>query len=356
MAECFSCMSPRLGKEELKQPTFHDDTQTDLDHRDEEEQITATDGTRENPSPSKQSSMLVTPPVTQSSVQQSTEAAPANKEKEDSKSKHDAILRKLGILYLDDKVTRARVHETETDETILRDAGISIIEAPEFKEEQQKKLKNEKKQEFIDKISKKSMSHRDKVILKESGVLNLDTPIDAPLPNEEKHGKILSEKKSALVTFSQSTLGSGSLNSSYADRKLQRRLKKGWTTTGRECVCGMPVISNKAKGSYECVICGVVDDDKYQDEVDDIFQVESHMVGGSPGVFLLDSDTNMSSLPSSMDYTDEASEEALRQELGNYLFHGWVLLGTTCPMCGSLPLIGNTSDTSDAPPVCVRCG
>jgi len=341
-------MSPRLGKEELKQHTFHDDTQTDLDHLDEEEQITAIDGTRENPSPSKQSS------ISQSSLQQSTEAVPANKEKEDSKSKHDAILRKLGILYLDDKVTRARVHETETDETILRDAGISIIEAPEFKEEQQKKLKNEKKQEFIDKISKKSMSHRDAMILKESGVLNIDTPIDAPLPNEEKHGKILSEKKSALVSFSQSTLGSGSLNSSYADRKLQRRLKKGWATTGRECVCGMPVISNKAKGSYECVICGVVDDDKYHDEVDDIFQVESHMVGGSPGVFLLDSDTNMSSLPSSMDYTDE-SEEALRQELGKYLFHGWVLLGTTCPMC-SFPLIGNTSDTSDAPPVCVRCG
>ena len=99
----------------------------------------------------------------------------------------------------------------------------------------------------------------------------------------------------------------------------------------------------------------MVDDDAYCDEEEGTAQdeVASHMVGGSPGVFLLptaSSYTDMSTLPSVAHSAQE--EEAMRAELGQRLFSGWVLLGTSCPYC-SLPLIGNNGDT---PVACVRCG
>ena len=50
MAECFSCMSPRLGKEDMKQSVFFDDNEVE-DHRDEGEQETTQDEIRDEPSP-----------------------------------------------------------------------------------------------------------------------------------------------------------------------------------------------------------------------------------------------------------------------------------------------------------------
>eukprot|EP00985_Skeletonema_marinoi_P013238 scaffold6540_cov110-Skeletonema_marinoi.AAC.2 len=208
----------------------------------------------------------------------------------------------------------------------------------------------DKKEEFIKKISNKTINEREAKILKESGVLSLSgfsiTKDENPTTDDTHLETIENKPLSVTTTSDSTTLASGSINSSYADRKLRRRLRKGWTTTGRECMCGMPVIF--LKGTYECVICGVVEEETYCDEVEHIQQVESHMVGGSPGVFLLSSDDT--TLPS-VDHTDQA-EEALRAELGHRLFSGWVLVGTRCPAC-SLPLIGNNSDT---PAACVRCG
>lgn len=341
MAECFSCLSPRMGKEDTKQSFFHDDNEVRLelveDHRDEREQAASRDETRDEPSHLNQSSRGFSEPASKEDRETALEQTESQ-----TILKREEILRKLGILYLDEKVTRARVHDTETDETILRDAGISFVDAPEYKEEKEKKAMNERKKEFNEKISSKSINERDAKILKDSGVLSL---AGFSITKDDRRRETL-ENKSISVTASDSiTVASGSVNSSYADRKLRRRLRKGWTTIGRECVCGMPIIFSK--GTYECVICGVVGDEVYSDEVEDIVQVEGQMVGGSSGVLL----TNMSTLPS-VDHTDEAAEEALREELGHLLFSGWVLLGISCPAC-SLPLIGNNNDS---PAVCVRCG
>lgn len=346
MAECFSCISPRLRKD------FHyeydDDSDSEVeDHRDEGEQETTQDEIRDEPSPSNQSSRNYEfvdsekgeTPLEQTELEQ-TEPKPT--------SKQDEILRKLGILYLDEKVTRARAHDSETDNVILREAGVYFVDEPKKQNEEEKSKKME---EFKQKISNNTISERDAKILKESGVLSFDgfsITKDEPITQEETHLETIEYKSPSVTTSDSTTLASGSVNSSYADRKLRRRLRKGWTLTGRECMCGMPVIF--LKGSYECVICGVVGDDTFCDEEQGTVQeVESHMVGGSPGVFLLSSDTNMSTLPS-VDQTDQ-TEEAMRAELGQRLFSGWVMLGTSCPNC-SLPLIGNNGDT---PAACVRC-
>jgi uncharacterized Zn finger protein (UPF0148 family) len=341
-------MSPRLGKEVTKQNVVNDYNEAG-DHRDDREQVATRDETREKPSRLIQSS----PNPLKNKAAQLASAQLASKEyvetapeQIESKtiSRQEEILRKLGILYLDHKVTRARVHENETDETILRKAGISFVDTPEYKQEAEKRSKNDMRREFNDKISSKPIKERDAKILKDLGVLSLAGFSITKDVAETLENKSISVSASDSTT---STVASGSVNSSYADRKLIRRLRKGWITIGRECVCGMPVIA--FKGNYECVICGVVGDETYCEEVQDIVQVESHMVGGSPGIFLLSSDTNMSTLPSAI-HADQA-EEVLREELGHRLFSGWVLIGRSCPAC-SLPLIGKNSNTS----VCVRCG
>jgi len=318
MAECFSCMSPRLGKEDMKQSVFFDDNEVE-DHRDEGEQETTQDEIRDEPSPSNDTRDF------------EFRETPLEQTESKTISKQEEILRKLGILYLDDKVTRARIHETETDEVILREAGVSLVDTPEYKQEEEKKTMIDKKEEFIEKLSNKTINEREAKILKESGVLSLSgfsiTKNENPT-KDDKHLETIENKPLSVTTTSDSTtLASGSINSSYADRKLRRRLRKGWTTTGRECMCGMPVIF--LKGTYECVICGVVEEETYCDEVKHIQQVERP----------------------SVHHTGQA-EEALRAKLGHRLFSGWELVGTRCPAC-SLPLIGNNSDT---PAACVRCG
>lgn len=337
-------MSPRLGKEDIKHDVFFDNNEVE-DHRDEGEQVVATkDETRENKTPSKRSSSA--DGFVAASGSNDDGETPVEQTEPNPISKQEEILRKLGILYLDEKVTRARVHDTDTDVVILREAGISIVDTPEYKQEEEKKSKYNTRREFNDKISSKSITEQDAKLLRDFGVLSL---AGLTITKDESHRETLENKPISVTASDSTTVASGSVNTNYADRKLRRRLRKGWTTIGRECVCGMPVIA--FKGSYECVICGVVGDETYCDEVEDIVQMESHMIGGSPGVFLLSSDTNMSTLPS-VDHTDDQEEEALREELGHRLFSGWVLIGTGCPVC-SLPLIGNNSD---APAVCVRCG
>lgn len=346
MVECFSCMSPRLGKGEVRENVFHDDNDIVEDRRDEGEQGAAEDEMREGPSPSNHSTRDF---GFQSPINSSDNVEVPLKETESKIiSRQEEILRKLGILYLDDKVTRARAHDAETDEVILREAGINLDNVTENdiseREESMKKI-----------LNKSSLSGRDAKILKESGVMGL-TGFSIAKDYEQSITKkkdlrleTIENKPLPVISSDSTTMASGSINSSYADRKLRRRLRKGWALIGRECMCGMPVIA--LNGSYECVICGLVEDDTYCDEEEDTAQeVESHMGGGSPGVFLLDSYTDMSTLASVEHSAQE--EEALRAELGQRLFSGWVLLGTSCPSC-SLPLIGNNGDT---PAACVRCG
>lgn len=293
MAECFSCMSPRVGKGDIKQQTvFRYDEIQAHDRRDEREQINTEDEKREEPS----TSLCLFSNVSKRSQKPSSKAAPTSKKTGDllpleqnkpkAISKQEEILRKCGILYLDEKVTRARVHESESEEAILREAGISIVDASEHKQEVEKKLKNINVRKLNENVSSNSISHRDANILKKLGVLSLAHREIQEEIQENKAAPIVVSLESCPC--SESTVSTGSVNSSYAESKLRRRLRKGWTNTGRECVCGMPVICNKAKGIYECVICGVVGDEKFDGES---FE-ESH------GVFLLRSDTNASTLPS----------------------------------------------------------
>ena len=341
-------MSPRLGKHDTKQTFFEDVSQVE-DRRDEGEQENVQDEMREGPNHSSNEFILadLLNSLPEEPEEVSSENVETTLEQNEFKttSKQEGILRKLGILYLDEKVTRARVYDTETDEIILREAGVSLVDTPEYKQELKKKLIAEKKKEFNNKLSCKAINERDAAILKEYGVKSLaGFSITKDIEPRETV-----ENKPLIVTTSESiTVGSGSVNSSYADRKLRRRLRKGWAPTDRECMCGMPVIT--LKGTYECVICGVVGDEAFRDEVVDI--VQSTEIHG-PGVFLLNSEPsglNMSTLPS--EDNNEQEEEALREELGHRLFSGWVLLGTSCPAC-HLPLIGNNSDT---PATCIRCG
>eukprot|EP00984_Skeletonema_dohrnii_P032108 scaffold25556_cov144-Skeletonema_dohrnii-CCMP3373.AAC.1 len=83
----------------------------------------------------------------------------------------------------------------------------------------------------------------------------------------------------------------------------------------------------------------------YCDEVKHIQQVESHMVGGNLGGFLLRSDdNNLSTLPTKCRSHNSGGKSAASRVGTSFI------LG----MC-SLPLIGNNSDTP-ALAACVRCG
>ena len=236
MAECFSCMSPRLGKEDMKQSFFFDDNEVE-DHRDEGEQETTQDEVRDEPSPSN---------VEFSSTENENGETPLEQTESKTISKQEEILRKLGILYLDDKVTRARIHETETDEVILREAGVSLVDTPEYKQEEEKKTMIDKKEEFIKKISNKTINEREAKILKESGVLSLagfSITKDENPTKDDTHLETIENKPLSVTTSDSTTLASGSINSSYADRKLRRRLRKGWTAQEGNACAACPLYS-----------------------------------------------------------------------------------------------------------------
>ena len=63
----------------------------------------------------------------------------SNKEEEEAieitvQSKEEEILRKLGVLHLENKVTRPKYNTDESDETILKQAGIYYVNTEEYKE------------------------------------------------------------------------------------------------------------------------------------------------------------------------------------------------------------------------------
>lgn len=313
-------------------------------------------------------------------------------------SREEGILRELGIVHLGNKVTRSRTKD-ETDATILKQAGISYINTTEDEKKASKDHK-EKKREMKDKLNMKPLSRTEVEILRKAGVTWLDNM--AVINGDDDtycHKLACGTSMTATDTF-----GDGStVNSTYAERELMRRLKHGWSSTGEDCgECGMPVICKSKKGSLlECVICGVIGgEDNY-----DCHEEEAMMDGGQ-GVINLG--TNMSNMSPNAEANERFSKEkydyqthhchecqtallegdtimgydecmycgdcaekifepacskkeeanqdeldvSYNEALGRRLFEGWELTTSNCPSCNG-PLI---SEFQGAPIICLRCG
>mmetsp|Transcript_13092 Transcript_13092/g.31838 ORF Transcript_13092/g.31838 Transcript_13092/m.31838 type:complete len:225 (-) Transcript_13092:112-786(-) len=194
---------------------------------------------------------------------------------------------------------------------------------------------------------------------------------------------------------------SSTVNSTYAERELMRRLKHEWAMTGEECMeCGMPIICKSGGNDLlECVICGVVgEEDNYsppgveEDECDTHVGTVDEITENPHGVIHVG--TNMSTIPSfepierfgpekhvdkvihcekcqaavvevavmgedqclhcdlcAKKIQEEADAAAYNEALGRRLFDGWELSSKNCQNC-NLPLV---SEYDGAPIICLRC-
>ena len=178
------------------------------------------------------------------------------------------ILEQLGILHLQDKLTRPRKSQ-ETDEYILREAGAarhlddddSVSNNGRHEEEAVIKSQKEVHQKKLD-----NMSDRELQILEEAGV----TMPTSHVVNSPNIQNCFTETTMGLTTLqmSESCLTSPTfapdqgLNHTYAEKELLRRLKNGWASNGSDCPeCGMPIIYKMEgdEGLMECVICGILE-------------------------------------------------------------------------------------------------
>ncbi|KAL3787135.1 hypothetical protein ACHAWO_005119 [Cyclotella atomus] len=197
------------------------------------------------------------------------------------------ILKQLGILHLEDKLTRPRQSQ-ETDEHILREAGAALhLENDEGSISEQSEEEGGAKAtaRHIEQRKLKSMSRREIQILKEAGVTSLpidshvvDSTTTAPALREcftettiglTTIGGVTTVQPSESFLTSPTTLGleSQGPNHTYAEKELIRRLKNGWVSSGSDCIeCGMPIIYKMDKGGekglLECVICGILDNNE----------------------------------------------------------------------------------------------
>ena len=227
---------------------------------------------------------------------------------EDKKERHQQhldrnaqILQQLGILHLQDKVTRPRKSQ-ETDEHVLREAGAARYLQDEDNEDEQVEEGNDtyidkgavKIATEIDKNRRKmeQMTKRELQILKEAGVTMLDDQVDQSNGiHSHNIEPCLTATTLGMTTLHPSTIGLHTVNHSeslltiethlppaqvidaqgvshtYAEKELLRRLKNGWASSGTDCPeCGMPIIYKMegGEGLMECVICGMLDTDENQ--------------------------------------------------------------------------------------------
>lgn len=217
-----------------------------------------------------------------------------------AQSREEEILRELGIMHLDNKVTRARNNYNETDALILKQAGVVYVSTDEYKENLAAKKSNMKKKDKAQNVevgeevlaSMKPLSLTEAKILRKAGVTWLD---DMAVVYDDTSITAASGSESMVEGGG---LGSGggesTVNSTYAERELLHRLKSGCTSTGKVCECGMPIIKDKG-GLLECVTCGVVGEDE-EHPIEGVYEYEpfpSYTVA-EPGVVDVGSTTNMS--------------------------------------------------------------
>ena len=289
------------------------------------------------------------------------------------KSREEEILRELGILHLENTITRHRNSEDETEVDILKQSGIRYVNSAEYEKSISKEQLKEKKKEMNEKMNIK-LSRVEVEILRDFGVSWLDNMAVVQDEDTYRH----------KLDCATSDTAASTVNSTYAERELTRRLKHGWTSTGDQCAeCSMPIICKPDSTLLECVICGVVggEEDNFKsieekEEDDDGEPKEynpDHLIEEmeSPGVINLG--TNMSTITPSIvtndrfgieehDHEDTAEEEtkkkaeqdeaAYNEALGRRLFDGWELTKLNCPDCNS-PLL---SEYPGATSVCLRCG
>jgi len=295
--------------------------------------------------------------------QQST----SNKEKEEEaieikvQSKEEEILRKLGVLHLENKVTRPKYNTDESDETILKQAGIYYVNTEEYKENTKREgSDNIEKKKIASKLlgEKKVLSSNEAQILSSAGVMMDNMTI---------------VEDNDISSGGGSTIGgeTPTINSAYAERELLRRLKSGWISSGQECKgCNMPLIRKSKGDMMECVICGVVDRDvveEYHPEGrDDVEDYESPATEDfiRDQLRALNADANMSNLTSSLTSNEKGIEEEdtereqyhegdddYKEELGLRLFEGWELTQESCNQC-NFPLIAEFEGSQS---ICLRC-
>jgi uncharacterized Zn finger protein (UPF0148 family) len=310
--------------------------------------------------------------------EQTTISCSSSQEFRHQPNNRDLILRDLGVLYLDNKFTRPRRSDDETEAMILKEAGISYVE-DEYKAAS--KLFLEKKGGRFSKAMIRTLSSQDAEILRKAGVTwddktneiirvdttvtNITSSLQRSLFGAENHYHETYHANKENNTQSSAV----TVNSTYAERELTRLLKKGWSSTGKECnACGMPIIIKSKGGLLECVICGVLggEDDYNNSDVEDInTPIVNPAVRESPG--LIEMDTTVSSMTTYLQKSasdtrkpnsgihqakENETDDVFHEALGSRLFDGWHLSRLNCPHC-KLPLI---SEFECAPTVCLRCG
>ena len=280
-------------------------------------------------------------------------------------SKEEEILRKLGVLHLENKVTRPKYNTDESDETILKQAGIYYVNTEEYKENaKREESDNIEKRKVASKLigEKKVLSSDEAQILRSAGVM-MDNMTIVKDTNDISIG-------------GGSTIGgeASTINSKYAERELLRRLKSGWISSGEECKgCNMPLIRKSKGDMMECVICGVLGEEEDNDVVDEYHpegrdDVEDYESPATEDFIrdqlrMLNADANMSTLTSSLTSREKVvveedereqyheGDDDYKEELGLRLFEGWELTQESCNQC-SFPLIAEFEGSQS---ICLRC-
>lgn len=281
-------------------------------------------------------------------------------------SREEEILRRLGIIHLENKVTRPRYSNDETDAMILKQAGVKLYNVDDCEA-------SGKDQRDEDEVSEekwsKPLSVKEAEILRSAGVTLLE---NTPIRYDED--SFCHKLDCATIATAAITIGESTVNSTYAEKELLRRLKKGWSTTGEKCLdCGLPIIC-KSKGNklLECVICGVVGgEDNFNPDMEATsLDVDDPTIGTVeemeiPGI--LHVGTFVSTI--GHDYESHYSEQPLvgtisteketnemdsmyTEELGRRLFDGWVISTSKCTQCNKRLV----SEFDGAPCICLICG
>jgi len=306
----------------------------------------------------------------------------------------EVILRELGVQFLDEKYTRAKRSDDETDIMILKENGISYINENEC-EELAIKLKQEEDEKMEEKIIGnvydpmiRTLPLREANILRNAGVtLDEQSCFEFADSSGESTVAILKKGWSATMfkchicsmpvvsnskdilecvkcgfvmvavdNYSEndtySSKESMTVNTSYAERELTRLLKKGYLSTGKECECGMPIICKSRGGLLECVSCGVVggeDDDNKSDINNGPSSFISPKILKTISSMTMNHQSNDDETQVSMVHEMEAE---FNEALGSLLFDGWQLSKLNCQTC-NLPLVVK-SDGDDG--ICLKCG
>ena len=308
----------------------------------------------------------------------------------------ETILRELGVQFLDEKYTRAKRSDDETDIMIVKENGISYINENEWEEKKDEvaasKLKQEEEEKIMGNVYNpmiRTLPLREANILRNAGV-TWDEQSCFEFADNSGESTVAILKKGWTATMFKchvcsmpvvvsnskdilecvkcgfvmvgvdnysengdtfSSKESMTVNSSYAERELTRLLKKGYLSTGKECDCGMPIICKSRGGLLECVSCGVVggeDDDNKSDN-------------NGPSSFIspkiLKTMSSMTNNHQSIDDETQASmayemEAEFNEALGSLLFDGWQLSKLNCENC-NLPLVVKSDGDAG---ICLKCG